>query len=745
MPGDETQQVFAYSDSDEAEERILRILRGASDRSIHSAELTSQITDWVSYYHLSPQRCDLLRPLTPLLQGSVLEVGSGCGAVTRWLGETARHVTAVEGSTRRAEITRLRCEDLPAVQVVSGNLERFESEQRFDAVTCIGVIEYAALYFSGPEPWNHMLSRMARYLSPGGKLVIAIENRLGLKYFAGAPEDHTGRAYDGLQNLYTPAGVRTLGRGEWLELLDRNGLAVQSWLYPFPDYKHAGVVLTDAALARIPVAVADILGDSPAPTQNRDYERTFSEESVWPSLVRNGLVPHLTNSFLIVAGRQDDSPHPWVPSALFYKYSTNRRPAYAKELRVEDRPSGLAAVRRQLHPESPQDPEWRVVTSDEPFLHGALYASGLITILNRAGWNLAGIAAWAKRWLDLLGTASRPAPELPGAAALPERFVDCVPFNLIVEADGTLKPFDLEYAAASPLPLGHVAFRGIWGTLARVRTCAPPDNGTTLSLCELSFEILHAAGLNLDAAARAEILRREAQLRCAVLGVTQVAALETILSAHLRVRGSDSANGSDSTLCQLFWRTAGSVFQEGASASRFASLSGRLQRLLLPLPAAASPYLELRLDFADRPCLAQLDEISLLNASGEIVWPATAEDLRLADPRNAGFLQIAGGGADHPPVLLAQNNDPYCFIPLTAAQGEKLQGGGSLQIAAVYFAPKEALARTIELLAEAQTETRFVTTQKHQMEEYFRQVAAGQAAELLRLKTELEDKLRGAS
>ena len=745
MPGDETQQVFPYSDSDEAEERILRIVRGASDRSIHSAELTAQITDWVSYYHLSPQRCDLLRPLTPLLEGSVLEVGAGCGALTRWLGETARQVTAVEGSTRRAEITRLRCEDLPAVNVVSGNLEQFETQQRFDAVTCIGVIEYASLYFSGPEPWNHMLGKMAHFLSPGGTLIIAIENRIGLKYFAGAPEDHTGRAYDGLQNLYTPSGVRTLGRGEWLELLDRNKLAVQSWLYPFPDYKHAGVVLTDAALARIPVAVADILGDYPAPTQNRDYERTFSEESVWPSLVRNGLVPYLTNSFLIVAGRQDEAPHPWAPSALFYKYSTNRRPAYAKELRVEDHPSGLAAIRRQLHPESPQDPEWRVVGTDGPFLHGTLYASGLISILNRAGWNPSGIADWAKRWLDLLGTESRPAPELPGAAALPERFVDCVPFNLIVEADGTLKPFDLEYAAASPLPLGHVAFRGIWGTLARVRTCAAPDNGTTLSLCELSFEVLHAAGLELEAAARAEILRREAQLRCAVLGVSHVAALEAILSAHLRVRGADSGNRNDSTLCQLFWRTVGGVFQEGESASRFASLSGKEQRLLLPIPATSSPYLELRLDFADRPCLAQLDEIRLLSASGEIVWPVTAEDIRLADPRNAGYLHVAGGTVDRPLVFLAQHNDPYCFIPLTAAQGAQLRGGGALEIAAVYFAPREALARTIELLADAQTETRIITSQKHQMEEHFRQIAAGQAAELLRLKAELEDKLRGAS
>ena len=45
-----------------------------------------------------------------------------------------------------------------------------------------------------------MLRRIAGHLAPGGKLVIAIENRLGLKYWAGCTEDHVGKYFESLEN-----------------------------------------------------------------------------------------------------------------------------------------------------------------------------------------------------------------------------------------------------------------------------------------------------------------------------------------------------------------------------------------------------------------------------------------------------------------------------------------------------------------------------------------------------------------
>src|ERR1700733_9565783 len=87
---------FAYSDGLEVEDRLLTIVSQAADRGTFSSDLAAAITDWPSEYHLSRFRHCLLRPLNIKAGARVLELGCGCGAITRYLGELGAKVTAVE-------------------------------------------------------------------------------------------------------------------------------------------------------------------------------------------------------------------------------------------------------------------------------------------------------------------------------------------------------------------------------------------------------------------------------------------------------------------------------------------------------------------------------------------------------------------------------------------------------------------------------------------------------------------------
>src|SRR5215470_10398986 len=146
---------IAYTDGEQAERRIYDAVCQAGDRSTFSLELAQAITDWPSEYHLSRRRHCLVRPLGIQPGDKVLELGCGCGAITRFLGELGANVTAVEDSPQRARIASERCRDLRNVKVVVDDLLHFRSEDRFDWVLLVGVLEYAPVFSDSADPANH--------------------------------------------------------------------------------------------------------------------------------------------------------------------------------------------------------------------------------------------------------------------------------------------------------------------------------------------------------------------------------------------------------------------------------------------------------------------------------------------------------------------------------------------------------------------------------------------------------------
>ena len=89
---------FGYSDGDQAEEGLLKVLRNSEDVSIQSRELDAHSNDWVNHYHFGRSRSLAYQSLKFPPDALVLEVGSGSGSITRLLAERACEVMAVEGS-----------------------------------------------------------------------------------------------------------------------------------------------------------------------------------------------------------------------------------------------------------------------------------------------------------------------------------------------------------------------------------------------------------------------------------------------------------------------------------------------------------------------------------------------------------------------------------------------------------------------------------------------------------------------
>ena len=171
---------------------------------------------WPILCHLSPMRNFLLEWLPIDKNDSVLEIGCGLGALTGTLLSKGAHVEAVEISPRRAQICALRNHTAENLTIHVGNLNEMTFNKKFDFVLLIGVLEYTAKFTHTKNPYTDFLSKCKSFLKHDGALVIAIENRLGLEYLSGKPEDHTGRLFDGIKDYPQHTGIKTFSRREFI-------------------------------------------------------------------------------------------------------------------------------------------------------------------------------------------------------------------------------------------------------------------------------------------------------------------------------------------------------------------------------------------------------------------------------------------------------------------------------------------------------------------------------------------------
>lgn len=316
-----SEKEFNYSDGEDAEQKLHRILSAAKDLGSDSAELDAQIDDWPTEYHLSSSRANLLRSLNLGNVHNVLELGCGCGSISRYLGEQQHlNIDAVEGSSIRASLAALRCRDQANVTISSGNFNQMKFPQdHYDLVLFVGVTEYAGRFSdrkTDQQALQDLLSLASAALSENGTVVIAIENRTGLKYMMGAGEDHYGRGYVGIDDYPQSTGIRTYSKAQWEEQLAQSDFAASRFAYPFPDYKIPTLLITEssgASKAECSQALAKI--------RSRDYLAPFDlgaqEARLWQSVVESDCLSELSNSYMILLGQDQSKLEQLLPAGIF--------------------------------------------------------------------------------------------------------------------------------------------------------------------------------------------------------------------------------------------------------------------------------------------------------------------------------------------------------------------------------------------------------------------------------------------
>jgi SAM-dependent methyltransferase len=250
----------SYRDAPAGElwEIVGEIRSGVPWRSV-VARRYEKANPWLHQIVTSPARDLFFRQHPPPSGAKVLDIGSGWGQIAIPLAKN-NEVTALEPTPERlAFIQAAAMQEQVADRMHFVQADFFDLEfepQSFDLICSIGVFEWVAKFRPG-EPAKvqaEFLERIRALLKPGGQLVIGIENRFGLKYLLGAPDDHLGVPNIAIYNAAL-AGQKwkaqsgqslrsfTFTHSELAGLLTAAGFHPATFFAALPDYKLPRLIL----------------------------------------------------------------------------------------------------------------------------------------------------------------------------------------------------------------------------------------------------------------------------------------------------------------------------------------------------------------------------------------------------------------------------------------------------------------------------------------------------------------------
>lgn len=284
-----------YNEGDDVEEKILQTVKQTDDYT----NVLASDNRWPILYQLAKERENIVEPMDIALTDDVLEVGAGMGAVTGALARRSKSVDCIELSKRRSLANAYRNRKYKNIRIFVGNFQDIPIVKKYDIVTLIGVLEYAQSYIKSEHPFEDFLQKISDALRPGGKMYVAIENKLGLKYFAGCAEDHLCSPFSGIEGYTSNQPVKTFSRSQLNQLILQNGFQSTYFYYPYPDYKLPTIIYSDDYLPGKTFSIPT--------SQNFFMDRVvcFDERKAYSSLANAQELKTLSNSFLVEAVKAD--------------------------------------------------------------------------------------------------------------------------------------------------------------------------------------------------------------------------------------------------------------------------------------------------------------------------------------------------------------------------------------------------------------------------------------------------------
>lgn len=223
---------------------------------------------------------------------TLLYIGDGQDVYADVLRENVKSVVCVSPNL----VKNIDSDDLAGRIKYNGQADLGEcqiTQNMFDYIVAIEALERY------PEP-EKILRSWKKLLKEDGTILLGMNNRFGLRYFCGDRDPYTERNFDGIE-AYRRAYVkaedefcgRCYSRAEIREMLKNTGLVNYHFYSVLPDLKNPSLIYAEDYLPN------EDLSNRLFPMYNYPDTVFLEEESLYNSLIKNGMFHEMANAYLV--------------------------------------------------------------------------------------------------------------------------------------------------------------------------------------------------------------------------------------------------------------------------------------------------------------------------------------------------------------------------------------------------------------------------------------------------------------
>lgn len=420
--------------------KILEILKKQKLKGYNKFPLLEEyIIDWPTEYHFSWVRQNILKPISFSMDDVVLELGGGTGIISEYVIDKVNKLITIEGTEIRAKSIATRCSNFDNIDIIVANFLKLDlieifGENSFSKILLIGVLEYVPKFEGekNTDAINKLLTVCRKLLKPDGELIIAIENKIGLKYLLGREEDHVSIKHYGTQSLYKKNDVVTFTKKQLTDRLNNIGFKHIDYYYPFPDYKLPKVIIREGLNLESPESkelIASLLSGIETRNYSDNFHEKLLEDRILSNFIEDEILGNISNSFLFVA--KNDKIDEKKPPFLYY-FSTSRKYQFSNEIIFSNTEEGIL-VSKKWNGKSTNNKLLQHISSDE--IEYLLESGKLLSDVLNDYYLLddkENYSIMFYRWLDLL---------IKQIEKFDNSF-DLLPINTILDKNDNLMFFD---------------------------------------------------------------------------------------------------------------------------------------------------------------------------------------------------------------------------------------------------------------------------------------------------------------